>query len=198
VINTRRVLTEEEKKDTDRLRTVWDERIKEESFTQKEASAAFGFKNQSAISQYLNGRIPLNLAVAAKFAKYLKVPLSHISPRYSAVTEHCSGEETLMKKLRDELVLTGKCNLTEMDDQAASVIGEGSWYVWDPSNKKLADGVFVVKTATGTSLIKFVHHRGSFRIYGTTDDPLEEVVLPAGAANLMTLEGKVLYKIDKV
>lgn len=194
---SRRPLSEEEMCDTIRLRSAWDEASKTRYFTQKEASEEFGFKNQSAISQYLNGRIPLNLKVAAKFAKYLQVPLGKISPRYSAVTRDVSEEVTLLKRMQNELLLQGHCSLVELDDQGVEVIGEGAWYVLDTKNKRVSDGVFAVKTEHGAKLVRMEAQRGSFRVSGIGDDD-DSIVMPISAAALIAVEGKVIYKISKV
>jgi transcriptional regulator with XRE-family HTH domain len=48
-------------------------------WTQEEAAALLGF-GQSALSQYLNGDIPLNLPAAVKFGKLLNCKPNDISP----------------------------------------------------------------------------------------------------------------------
>lgn len=79
----RRVLTKEELADVDRLRACWERRKGELRLTQSKAAEALGFSNQTAISQYINGRIPLNMEAAFKFAELLEVPIDELSPRYS-------------------------------------------------------------------------------------------------------------------
>lgn len=76
----RRVLTKEQSQDTDRLKKIWDEKAPRLGLTQAKASKEFGFANQSAVSQYLNGRISLNMNMAAKFAKLLEVHPREICP----------------------------------------------------------------------------------------------------------------------
>jgi len=49
-------------------------------FSQEFASDCLGF-NQSSVSQYLNGKIPLNPDAASKFAKLLGIPVKEFSPR---------------------------------------------------------------------------------------------------------------------
>jgi transcriptional regulator with XRE-family HTH domain len=198
MISVRRPLNNEEINDTKRLRNVWDEKLKTASFTQKQVSEAFGFKNQSAISQYLNGRIPLNLEVAAKFAKYLKVPLREISPRYSEVTSDLMGEETLINRVSKQLMLKGHCQMVEMDEQAEKLLGGGAWYVLDPAQKSIGNGAYAVKTEIGLKIIKVQAQHASYRIFGITDDIAEPLVMPAQAAALIAVEGKVIYKIERV
>jgi len=76
----RRPLTKEQSQDTDRLKKIWDEKAPLLGLTQAKASKEFGFANQSAVSQYLNGRMPLGMKMAAKFAKLLEVDPREICP----------------------------------------------------------------------------------------------------------------------
>lgn len=61
-----------------KLRSVWDAKKKDLNLTQESAAYELGFNGQSAVSNYLNGYQPLNLQVAIKFARLLKVDLSEI------------------------------------------------------------------------------------------------------------------------
>ena len=56
--------TKEQSQDTDRLKKIWDEKAPLLALTQAKAAKKFGFANPSAVSQYLNGRIPLNMKMA--------------------------------------------------------------------------------------------------------------------------------------
>jgi len=80
---SRRELTPEERGDQQRLRQAWERRKGELHLTQKDAAQAMGFKNQTAISQYITGRIPLNMEAAFKFAELLQVTVEELSPRFS-------------------------------------------------------------------------------------------------------------------
>jgi transcriptional regulator with XRE-family HTH domain len=90
----RRVLTKEELADVDRLRACWERRKGELRLTQSKAAEALGFSNQTAISQYINGRIPLNMEAAFKFAELLEVPIDELSPRYSKRVSKPQGPVT--------------------------------------------------------------------------------------------------------
>ena len=79
----RRELSQSELEDTTRLRKIWDEKKDSLSLSQQDVADAFGIANQTAISQYLNGKIPLNLEAAIKFAKVLEVSIKQISPRHA-------------------------------------------------------------------------------------------------------------------
>lgn len=78
-------LTDEQRRDAERLRAqfrAWQSARKErgEPSTQDEvAESLFGF-GQSALSQYINGKIPLNAEALHKFATVLGVQASNISP----------------------------------------------------------------------------------------------------------------------
>lgn len=76
-------LSPEQLADADRLKTLfleWQEarKSKGESVSQEAVTALLDF-NQSSISQYINGRIPLNLKVACKFAEMLGRPIEAFS-----------------------------------------------------------------------------------------------------------------------
>jgi phage repressor protein C with HTH and peptisase S24 domain len=77
-------LTSEQLSDATRLKNLfkqWQQRRKDEGLpgSQEAASEMLGF-NQSAMSQYLNGRIPLNIDAATKFATLIGCPVSEFSP----------------------------------------------------------------------------------------------------------------------
>lgn len=75
----RRPLTDEEIQAADRLREIWDRRAKDLNLTQEKAAHALGFKNQSAVSQYLNGRVPLSAKALAGLSRLLEVTPEDIS-----------------------------------------------------------------------------------------------------------------------
>lgn len=61
-----------------KLKYAWEAHKKELGLTQEVAADLLGFSSQGTVSDYLNGRIPLNMATAFKFAKLLKVPVTEI------------------------------------------------------------------------------------------------------------------------
>lgn len=74
-------LTPEQLADATRLRSAWDVfRRSNTSVTQEWLADQCGWKTQAAVSQYLLGRIPLNLPALLKFAGALGVSPSAISP----------------------------------------------------------------------------------------------------------------------
>src|SRR4051812_27212017 len=56
--------------------------------SQEKFGQSHGIGTQGAVWQYIEGKIPLNLAVAVKFARGLDCPLSAISPTLSAELDH--------------------------------------------------------------------------------------------------------------
>jgi len=78
-------LTEEEKKEAERLKKIWDRRKKEWreqgiALTQEDAASELGFNTQGAVSQYLNGKIKLNVDAIIRFSKLLDCKPSDIRP----------------------------------------------------------------------------------------------------------------------
>ncbi|CAB5220223.1 HTH_XRE domain containing protein [uncultured Caudovirales phage] len=195
-MNARRALTQEEVQDTQRLQAVWDTVAMTRKITQKEASVAFGFKNQSAISQYLKGRIPLNMQTAAKFSQYLQVPLTEISPRFSQSATQLNSASFAFS-LKEQLNVSEDCVLVEMNDENVVMIGDGSWYVLDRSVKNISEGAFAILTGEGYKLIKFEAAKGAYRVWGLPDQTTP-IIFPLNAAALIKIEGKVLYKITKL
>lgn len=80
-MGTRRDLTAAEKADAKRLRAAW-ESVKESlGLNQEQAAFQCGWKTQGAFSQYVNGKVPLNLEALLKIAKVIKADPMKISPR---------------------------------------------------------------------------------------------------------------------
>lgn len=77
-----RDLTNDEIEDAKRLRKLWSEKKEELHLSQVKAARELGYSSQSAVSQYINGKVPINFQTAAKFAKLLKTDIQHIAPRF--------------------------------------------------------------------------------------------------------------------
>ena len=82
----KRQLTPEELAECAALKAIFVRAKSETGLTQEAAADALGFKTQGAVSQYLNGKIALNLSVAIKFSGLLNVPISDFSKRLAAST----------------------------------------------------------------------------------------------------------------
>lgn len=85
--------------DAEKLRRVWDRKKRELGINQFIAAERMGFNSQSSVSQYLNGRIPLNLVTAIKFAELLEVDLSEVWDGPTGFTRAVLGQMT-----REEIV----------------------------------------------------------------------------------------------
>lgn len=89
-------LTPEQLEDAARLKKIflsWQQQQKEAgtSVSQEAAAERLGF-NQSALSQYLNGRIPLNVDAARKFSELLGQSVAEFSPRlHDQLKEYASS-----------------------------------------------------------------------------------------------------------
>lgn len=75
-----RQMTDQDKNASIRLKRIWDEKKKALGLTQEKAADALGFNTQGAVSQYLNGKVPLNTDTVIKFAKLLRVIPEDIKP----------------------------------------------------------------------------------------------------------------------
>lgn len=68
--------------DAKRLKSAWlSAKSENPNFTQEYAADEFGWRSQASVSQYINGRIPLNIEALTKFANLLGVSPASISPR---------------------------------------------------------------------------------------------------------------------
>jgi phage repressor protein C with HTH and peptisase S24 domain len=77
-------LTDEQKEDAARLKAIFEQRKQENpSLTQEALAFLCEWKTQGAVSQYMLGRVPLNLAALLKFSKALSVHPREISPKLS-------------------------------------------------------------------------------------------------------------------
>lgn len=91
----RRPLTHDEQGDAKRLNAIWLRQKRALRLTQEQVAADCGWYTQAAFSQYLLGRIPLNLPAALRIAKALKVSVSEFSPRLASLLQDArfSAEE---------------------------------------------------------------------------------------------------------
>jgi len=84
-------LTPEQKRDAERLNAIYGEHKSAHKLTQAALADDLGFAGQSAVSQYLKGRIPLNVNVAVKFAKRFGCEVSHFSPSLQREIDRLAG-----------------------------------------------------------------------------------------------------------
>lgn len=75
-----------------RLKAIFQERKKtDKTLTQDRIADECGWSGQSVVSQYFNGRIPLNVAALIKFASLLNFRPSEVSPRLAKENPHLEG-----------------------------------------------------------------------------------------------------------
>jgi phage repressor protein C with HTH and peptisase S24 domain len=82
--------------DAARLRALYEQwkhgrRDAGEPASQEVVAGLLGFNSQSSVSQYVNGRIPLNISALLKFCELLAVQPSDISPDLAAEIQRLAG-----------------------------------------------------------------------------------------------------------
>ncbi|MBM7346083.1 LexA family transcriptional regulator [Pantoea coffeiphila] len=87
------VITEEDTQTALRLRSIWDAKKEQLGLSQEKAAGFFGFSTQAAISQFLNGKAPLNTENILKFSALLRVQPEEISPSIGHLLAHIRSPE---------------------------------------------------------------------------------------------------------
>lgn len=108
----KRVFTPEDRAAQKRLKTIWESKRTELGLTQEGSCEALGM-NQSAVSQYLRGYIPLRLSAALRFAKLLKVKPTEIRPDLADLTSEVSPEALDWAQRYDRLSEAGRRRLLD-------------------------------------------------------------------------------------
>ena len=75
-----RPLTTEQLADAERLKAALTEAKRDFGLTQSDLASLCGWDSQSTVSQYANGRIPLNVDALGAMCIHLRVPMHEISP----------------------------------------------------------------------------------------------------------------------
>ncbi|WP_228411840.1 XRE family transcriptional regulator [Entomomonas moraniae] len=110
----RRELTDEEKAESLRLKSIYEARKDEakasgRKLNQTDISEQCGWSNQSAFSQFANGRIPLNLEALLKLSSALNFDVSEVSPRLAKLIN-----KPLLNKKQDHIEVIG--DISPWDD----------------------------------------------------------------------------------
>jgi transcriptional regulator with XRE-family HTH domain len=190
----RRPLTPEEKEDALRLRKLYDRKASEIGTSQAQIAAEFGFANPSAVSQYLCGRIPLNLGAATKFANFFDVPLKEISPRHAEAI----GSQGATPSILETLGVTPDAEVFSATDQARSVLGDFDFLVVDKTKTTLGVGTYIVGGGGADARVITVKvENGMFLINGLSENG-SETQLPPAAAPLINIDGRVLLLTRKL
>lgn len=127
------------------LLSMWMRKKAELKLSQKDVAKMFGVKNQTAISQYLNGRIPLNLDAAVKFSKILQCNLSEIAPSSAAYLRQALPE-TLDKAVAGFIPVDRALTyITCKDDAVAPLITAGDLVAIDTGTTAITTGIYAIK-----------------------------------------------------
>lgn len=157
---SRRELTAEEKSAASALRNLWETRRLKLGLTQEKAAFELGWKQQSAVSQYLNGQIPLNLETVLKFAKLLEVDPEMIYPRLVKETRYLLGSSTMLK-VRENTVegpeIKGEIPLISFVQAGNWINVEDPYAVgdaerWIPVTKRYSKRAYALRV-TGDSMV---------------------------------------------
>lgn len=103
-----RRITPEDKQAAVRLKKLWNEKKEALSLTQEKAAEELGFNTQGAVSQYLNGKVPLNTDTIIKFAKILHVSPEAIKPELSSLLKYVRETDTNTPTQQPEISITNR------------------------------------------------------------------------------------------
>ena len=100
--NTRKLpLNEEQIRESDRLKALFEEKKKELGLTQEKIAAELGDGvTQGAVSHFLNRRTALNLEAAVVFARLLKVPVSEFSERLASDINRLCEDNSITSSIK--------------------------------------------------------------------------------------------------
>lgn len=93
------VITEEDIQVANRLKRIWDAKKGQLGLSQEKAAGILGFSTQAAISQFLNGKAPLNTENILKFSALLKVAPEEINQNIEPLLAHIRHPEGLAAPL---------------------------------------------------------------------------------------------------
>lgn len=189
----RRPLTAEEKEDALRLRKLYDRKAGEMGTSQAQIAEEFGFANPSAVSQYLCGRIPLNLSAATKFANFFEVPLKHISPRHAETVGLQSGSSSILATIG----VAPDAEVIPATEQAKQLLGDCDHLVVDRAQTTLGAGTFLAGGGADVRVIIVRLDGDAYCISGLAEAG-SEVRLPPAAAPLINVDGRVVLVTKKL
>lgn len=86
---------DDQKAEAERLKAIYKSRKRDDrSLTQERVADLCGWSGQSAVSQYMNGKIPLNLTALLKLASALRFKPEEVSPRLAGLIQSGEGTHT--------------------------------------------------------------------------------------------------------
>lgn len=188
-----KTLSPEQQGDVQRLKKLWDAKRQELGLTQANVAERFGIKNQTAISQYLNGRIPLNMEATAKFAKVLQVAIHEISPRHGEWVY--KPLPTCVKASLEPFFSDGntyQC-LAMPDDSMAPEIMEGDTVTYNASDTEIltgTGGVYVLDQTDKRTVRNITVTKAGIVIHSVSDN--KETLIDKDMVGLIKVLGKVV------
>ncbi|EJO2709888.1 helix-turn-helix transcriptional regulator [Salmonella enterica] len=135
-------LTPEQKADADRLKAIVS---KQHGLTQATLADELGFSNQSAVSQYLNGKIPLNIDAAIKFAERLCCSVSDFSPSIQEEINRISLFSIGYEKNSSSTQWDSYINASEEKQEVVNFILQNSSPEWADSDARAYVAALEVK-----------------------------------------------------
>jgi transcriptional regulator with XRE-family HTH domain len=196
-MTARRLLTKDETGDKERLKKVWEQKKLELNLSQQSVAKAFGITNQTAISQYLNGRIPLNLEAALKFSKVLQVRLSEISPRHATWVNDATNE-ALGERINEFLEgVATPLYISVEDDSQAPEIRSGDMICVNRSSNIDTDGIYVFNM-DGRTVLRRVKSNPSKKSISLTANGIDELEIAIANAGMLHTAGRIVFVLHKV
>ncbi len=121
-------LSADQKADAARLKAIYESKKRELRLTQDSLAAACGWESQGTVSQYLNGKIPLNIEAALKFSRHLKCDISEFSPSLAEPLGQAAQPQGFVKHRAGSVNLIDPSNVEPALDlkpmRAVPVVGE--------------------------------------------------------------------------
>ncbi len=196
-MSNRRGLSPIEKEDSERLRKIWDEKKDGLSLSQQDVADAFGIANQTAISQYLNGRIPLNLEAAIKFSKVLGVSVKDISPRHAQWV--LEAPDRVLGNALDEMfagVEKPFCFVVG-DDLIAPMARAGDIGCIATTSVIESDGVYVFNLGKGFTLRHAKISKDKEHVILSANG-IDDTKIPLANMSMLSVTGRLLFVLHKV
>lgn len=160
-------ITPEQKAEADRLKEIFSQRKDEakargEKLTQDDVAAACEWSGQSAVSQYMSGRIALNLGALIKLSRVLHFDPGQVSPRLvegtsfaqSKLVSNIAGPPLTLREGRVPVIGTAQLGTQGYFEPMEYPVGHGDGYLLIHSDDQDAYGLKVV----GNSMMPRIRH----------------------------------------
>ena len=192
----RRDLSGLEQEDSARLREIWDRKKYSLSLSQQDVADAFGISNQTAISQYLNGKIPLNLEAAIKFAKVLEVNIREISPRHARWVFGAS-DKVLGDALHNIFKETKKTFcfvVTDVVVQPEVMVGDTACF--EATSRIEGDGIYLFDLGKGSSM-RHAKISSDGEHVVLSGNGVEDTQIPLSNIGILSITGRLVCSLRK-